>query len=552
VLNGIEINSPASIVNNMISFTLKDTTVNVRECAGLSVLAHEGNVVNIFYNSVFLSGKVQAWNESYCLYRSLWDTSIVTLKNNIFHNEQYGPGNTAVIQTGWLQSFTSNYNDLYSTRPDSLCSFDNGASHVNFAGWKTATGQDAHSASIEAQFVNKALGDLHLTGSSLGNMSFAGIPLAGITTDIDGETRHLVRPYMGADENLAYPLSTQYTIVALAGAGGTITPPDTVIVLEGNNQQFIITPETGYDIDSLFIDGVQVDSTTSYTFINVTANHTIRAVFAVASVTVNYDMADKWNMVSIPLTLDNYTKTTIFPTAVSDAFAYEGSYQIKTILGNGIGYWLKFTGAQSVMMTGYPRTADTIAVSEGWNMIGTLSSPVLVSSIISLTPGLTLSQFFGYANGYTVADTLTPAKGYWVKSNINGQLVLLALSSTTSKGNIRIQQTGELPPSPPDVSTHDSSLPTHYSLEQNYPNPFNPTTVIQYSVPGSQYISLKIYNVLGKEVATLVDGMQDAGFKSQVWDASGMPSGIYYYQLTAVGQDGILSYKDVKRLLIMK
>jgi hypothetical protein len=75
------------------------------------------------------------------------------------------------------------------------------------------------------------------------------------------------------------------------------------------------------------------------------------------------------------------------------------------------------------------------------------------------------------------------------------------------------------------------SLPSSISLHQNFPNPFNPGTNIQYSLPARQHVVLKIYNLLGKEIATLVNGVQEAGLKTVAWDASGSASGIYFYQL---------------------
>ncbi len=88
--------------------------------------------------------------------------------------------------------------------------------------------------------------------------------------------------------------------------------------------------------------------------------------------------------------------------------------------------------------------------------------------------------------------------------------------------------------------------PTEYSLAQNYPNPFNPTTRIQYALPMSGRVTLKIYNVLGEEVASLVDEMQDAGFKSVDWNAATVPSGMYFYKITAG------SFSEAKKMLLVK
>jgi hypothetical protein len=81
-------------------------------------------------------------------------------------------------------------------------------------------------------------------------------------------------------------------------------------------------------------------------------------------------------------------------------------------------------------------------------------------------------------------------------------------------------------------------LPQTYSLHQNYPNPFNPATTIRYDLPKSELVTLKVYDILGREVATLVNDKQVAGEKSLVWDGrddtgKAVSSGIYIYRLRA-------------------
>ncbi|MBA4406752.1 hypothetical protein C0389_05705 [bacterium] len=95
------------------------------------------------------------------------------------------------------------------------------------------------------------------------------------------------------------------------------------------------------------------------------------------------------------------------------------------------------------------------------------------------------------------------------------------------------------------VDGNDSPL-ENFSLSQNYPNPFNPTTVISYQLPMSSYVTLKVFDVLGREVATLVEGELNLGEHSVAFDATNLSSSIYFYQLRA------RSYIQTKKMLVTK
>jgi len=89
-------------------------------------------------------------------------------------------------------------------------------------------------------------------------------------------------------------------------------------------------------------------------------------------------------------------------------------------------------------------------------------------------------------------------------------------------------------------------VPTHFALRQNYPNPFNATTVITYQLPTNSHVALEVYNLLGRRLATLVDERQEAGYRSVVWDASEVSSGLYFYKLTA-GE-----FIETRRMMLVK
>ncbi len=77
----------------------------------------------------------------------------------------------------------------------------------------------------------------------------------------------------------------------------------------------------------------------------------------------------------------------------------------------------------------------------------------------------------------------------------------------------------------------DRELLAAFALEQNYPNPFNPSTLIHYTIPKEAYVSLKVYDLLGREVAVLVHDKKAPGSYAETWDASGMASGVYVCRL---------------------
>jgi len=120
--------------------------------------------------------------------------------------------------------------------------------------------------------------------------------------------------------------------------------------------------------------------------------------------------------------------------------------------------------------------------------------------------------------------------------------IVLALSSSTSSWQKELSFT--------------YLQPSTYKLEQNFPNPFNPSTTIQYQLPSVGRVTLKLYDVLGREVATLVDKEQEAGYYDVVWEggksATGRnASGVYFYRL-GVQSGGGSSYSSMKKMLLLK
>jgi hypothetical protein len=99
---------------------------------------------------------------------------------------------------------------------------------------------------------------------------------------------------------------------------------------------------------------------------------------------------------------------------------------------------------------------------------------------------------------------------------------------------------------PTGVENINSEFPSELSLEQNYPNPFNPSTSIQYAITNRQFVSLKIYDVLGNEVASLVNEEKSVGVYEVMFDATGLSSGMYLYKLQAG------SYVETKKMVLLR
>ncbi len=382
-----------------------------------------------------------------------------------------------------------------------------------------------------------------------------------------------------------------------------------------------------------------------------------------------YTVYAGWNMVSLPLKPSNDARlVNTFPSATSEAFGYNAGYYLEDTLHVGRGYWLRFGSLQTVGLEGTTRTTDSIPVVEGWNMIGAGSKSIAKASIIQSPPGIVISNYFQFQNGYTSADSLMPSRAYWVKTSGGGTLVLKSngalpketesdasaaelqklntLIITDHSGNQQTLYFGvppttsfrdeffQMPPAPPaeafDVrftsgsmvtigtghgvsetaqiqataypvtmrwsfrqqrvnvitftnpasgkvlyyseSGTDGSLeltdpgitrirfaaemnpviPEHFSLKQNYPNPFNPSTSIVFDLPVDALVTLRVYNLLGQEVAVLLENqLYAAGTHSSTFDASRLGSGVYFYRCIAHGVDR-REFMESRKMLLLK
>jgi hypothetical protein len=267
-----------------------------------------------------------------------------------------------------------------------------------------------------------------------------------------------------------------------------------------------------------------------------------------------YQVKNGWNMVSLPQQGVEVAGFKLFPTAISQIYAFNSGYKVLDTMKAGTGYWMKFASDQSIYLLGNVILCDTIYLHDGWNLIGSLGETIAVNNIVSDSSDVILSNIFGYNSKYEIVDSLKPCRGYWVKSKIVCKIILNVSGVEYLMHKVKIVDNGEMPPLPPNYSDGQfEKKPSSFALLQNYPNPFNPTTVIKYQLPVDSKVRIQVYNLLGQVVAQLEDSYKYAGVYAVEWGASKIASGIYFYYLEAVSiTDSKNTFTDIKKMILMK
>ncbi len=430
-----------------------------------------------------------------------------------------------------------------------------------------------------------------------------------------------------------------------------------------------------YSVQFTMAEPVQGEGT-SPSF-SVYAGFLTPATLLSSTLSISKQLDSRWNLVSLPLHVEDPRRSIVFPQAETNAFSFlqEGGYQSQDTLDYGIGYWIKLSPHATATIVGLPRSLDTIEIVQGWNLVGSLSRTIGVDEIETIPSGILSTYFYGYHNSYFAVDSLEPMEGYWIKAHQDGALILgesgnalsfvarRSISETIQKSNTLIVRDKlgnqqelrftldnlvedepsnfslfELPPLPPkgifdvrfsnnqtmnlfvrgvrnqsidvllqsyipplEISWNvsednsgpsylisgkninmaklqqlqgtgeilinnplvtqltlmsindrvDKMLPNSYSLQQNYPNPFNPSSMINFELPTDSKVSLKVYDLLGRVVNTLVDNQDyEAGYQQVVFNAGNLASGMYFYRLTAQSEGK--TFTDVKKMLLLK
>lgn len=191
------------------------------------------------------------------------------------------------------------------------------------------------------------------------------------------------------------------------------------------------------------------------------------------------------------------TLVTIFPVSQSHAILTFW-HQFAPVSGDGAGVAVIMYDNQQAIAGGF---GETYSATSGWEQVQI--------ELEYFLPGVPDSCYISFS---VYGDSLGGAP------HLGSALLVddLAFSGISSAGD-------------------EAGLPASYRLHQNFPNPFNPATTITYDLPSSGHVILKVYNLIGQEVATLVNELQEAGNKSVHFDAARFTSGVYMYRLSVNG-----------------
>ena len=146
----------------------------------------------------------------------------------------------------------------------------------------------------------------------------------------------------------------------------------------------------------------------------------------VPNITINSTVGSGWNLISIPLGEYQLFKSQVYPSATSGPYSYDDGYIFTDPISVNRGYWIQFPAAQNINYTGARADSMKTVVKTGWNIIGSISSTVLTSSVVTDPTGIVNSAFFKYVSGggYKSVGTIEPGQGIWVSVSQNGHITL--------------------------------------------------------------------------------------------------------------------------------
>ncbi len=274
-----------------------------------------------------------------------------------------------------------------------------------------------------------------------------------------------------------------------------------------------------------------------------------------------------WYLISLMNAVSEDSLASLLPVG-SQAFCWNPVnriYEPAETLNFGRGYWLGVASPVTVVRAGEMKLERRDHYLPGWHLIGGLHRTLGLDEIY-VSPRGAMAGMYNWdqeKNTYMLTDSLQPGQGEWIAMLCEGDIsfgkevdVLDTLSLETRNTLLAsfYHEYGTLPPAPPRITKVADSqieIPKSFNLGQNYPNPFNGETVIRYQVPEAAQVTIKIYNIMGQLVKTLVDQTVKPGFHQLSWDGRGhsgqrVATGVYYCKMEAP------DYKKIRKLMLLR
>jgi hypothetical protein len=376
----------------------------------------------------------------------------------------------------------------------------------------------------------------------------------------------------------SFTVSSGWNMVSFPGTHPNSMVPDTLFRFRDATTSVFKFSSTGYESEDTLEVGqgywLKHNNQRTYNW-NGTVQSSVLYPKLIFAMIDSFDASSGWNLIgSYDYEFLSNDLTTNPPGLISGPpFAYNPGfgYQPAVTIQPGKGYWINLSGIGKIIYPDRPtllKESDDNFISENW-------AKILVKDAAGNQYTLYATSGESQLNKYLLppkppaglfdvrftterfVDDLTTEKTiditwaeYPIRITVSGMDISIKDAFTGELFNTMIEDGKEIIITDSELNKltviSNGLNPMEYKLAQNYPNPFNPTTKITYTLPNNELVSLKVYNTIGEEVASLVNEQQQAGSYEVEFNSTGLASGIYLYKITAG------NFVETKKMILLK
>jgi trimeric autotransporter adhesin len=547
--------SDNQIDNNLIYDLLNYGSTSDSYLLGIQVAS--GNNYKLYFNSVSLTGAFRntaANLYSKCLYVSSASTNL-DIRNNVFSNTMTGTSpKTYTIDVVASSTFTgSNYNNFYTT--GTVFGKYAGTERTTFADWKTATSQDAYSVSGDPGFTSNTNLIPNPSNANSWVLSGNGIHIASVTTDITGANRP-------ADVSAGAPDIGAYEFTASESSSTpntySITPVTGVNDVFVNGRKLISLNFTALggisSIGTQFYSGVPPPRRNNYPTAQFMNGYFVVTPTGGSSFTYDityfYSEPQRGTIVSEDNIRLSKNDGNLIWTAYTDIGYGQGQYQINTTLNTidvfGLNSFSTFSNSDKdaplpVELASFTSSINGRDVILNWKTDKEINNAGFEIERTLQRDGGQAGEWekVGFLSGNGTKNT--PTDYSFNDKKLNTGKYNYRLKQIDYNGNIEYHNLS---------ATVEIGVPKKYEISQNYPNPFNPVTKIDFDLPFDSKVSIKLYDISGREIKILVNETKQAGYYTTEFNGSNISSGTYFYRIIAEGNGQ--KFVVTKKALLIK